>query len=145
MILSKKILLYFKDFILQLFVILIVFLTPLGNPFEFRGYSAYDYSFYSFQSFVSSLFIMLFYLTAYFFIPIFLNIYIVRVNKFRSEHVDYIPLKLVMLLGVNFLYLSAWMKLYSLYMYRDFLFPLALNLIGYLIYVWFQKKRKKTE
>ena len=143
--LSKKILLYYKDFFIQLFLFFIVIITPLGNPFDYSIYSKEEFNFNSISCFLHSVLDLLFYISLYFFIPIIINIYLVRVNKFRFGNEDYKAMKILLLVSMNSFYLLSWMVIYTELIYRDFLMPLVFNLLGYILYVYFTKKPELNE
>ena len=141
MSLFKKILLYYKDFFYQVTIMFLIICSPLGNPFDYYKYSKETYVFTGIADFFVSVSLMYCYTALYFFFPILFNIYFVRFNKFRLGNEDYIAMKILLLFSVNFFYLMIWMKLYTPLIYRDFLMPLLINLIGYLVYIWIEKKR----
>ena len=154
--LFKKILPYYKDFMLQNLFFYVIFLSPLGC-FEWQ-YTIMDKPkifeiIYACKSSQLPFFIaFVFYFTVFYFgailytfIPIIINIYLLRVNKFRFGNEDYKAMKILLLVSMNSFYLLSWMVIYTELIYRDFLMPLVFNLLGYILYVYFTKKPELNE
>jgi hypothetical protein len=152
MISYKKILLYTKDFIFQTIVFYLIFISSLGNlGWKIGIFEKPKYHEIIYESEISTLpilisypyYFLLFYIGTmlYSIVPILVNIYFIRINKFRILESDYVILKILFMILANLGYLLSWMLIYSELIYRDLMYPIVITLFTYLTIFVFRKQR----
>ena len=152
MISYKKILLYTKDFIFQTIVFYLIFISSLRNlGWKIGIFEKPKYHEIIYESEISTLpilisypyYFLLFYIGTmlYSIVPILVNIYFIRINKFRILESDYVILKILFMILANLGYLLSWMLIYSELIYRDLMYPIVITLFTYLTIFVFRKQR----